>query len=46
MPAAASSEALCTTLIAKDRATGHNPAIALYLKDSYMASRLGLKSED
>ncbi|MGB4610702.1 MAG: DUF1847 domain-containing protein [Saccharofermentanales bacterium] len=39
------SDALCTTLITKDRATGHNPAIALYLKDTYMASRLGLQSK-
>ncbi len=39
------SEALCTTLITKDRATGHNPAAALYLKDSYMASRLGLNKK-
>ena len=37
------SDALCTTLITKDRATGHNPAVALYLKDSYMASKLDLK---
>lgn len=34
------SQALCTTLIVKDRATGHNPAIALYLKDGYMKSKL------
>lgn len=39
------SDALCTTLITKDRATGHNPAVALYLKDSYMASRLDLKKK-
>jgi len=36
------SEALCTTLVTKDRVTGHNPAVALYLKDSYMKSKLGL----
>lgn len=34
------SHALCTTLIVKDRVTGHNPAIALYLKDGYMKSKL------
>ena len=36
------SEALCTTLVVKDRVTGHNPVVALYLKDSYMKSKLGL----
>lgn len=34
------SQALCTTLIVKDRVTGHNPAVALYLKDSYMKSKV------
>ncbi len=34
------SDALVTTLIVKDRATGHNPAVALYLKDGYFSSRL------
>ncbi|MBR0084990.1 MAG: DUF1847 domain-containing protein [Lachnospiraceae bacterium] len=29
------SEALCTTLITKDRVTGHNPAAALYTEYSY-----------
>ena len=29
------SEALVTTLIAKDRVTGHNPAVALYTAKSY-----------
>ena len=29
------SDALTTTLIAKDRVLGHNPAAALYLSDSY-----------
>lgn len=29
------SEALVTTLIAKDRVLGHNPAAALYLSDTY-----------
>ena len=29
------SKALCTTLIAKDRVLGHNPAAAVYLSDSY-----------
>ncbi len=36
------SEALCTTLVTKDRVTGHNPAVALYLKDSYMKSKMAL----
>lgn len=29
------SHALCTTLVAKDRVTGHNPIVPLYLLDSY-----------
>lgn len=29
------SEALCTVLVTKDRVTGHNPAAALYVHDSY-----------
>jgi len=29
------SDALTTTLIAKDRVLGHNPAAALYLSESY-----------
>ncbi len=29
------SEAIVTTLIAKDRVLGHNPAAALYLSDTY-----------
>lgn len=29
------SDALCTTLITKDRVLGHNPAAALYLSNSY-----------
>ena len=29
------SEALVTTLVAKDRVTGHNPAAALYTAESY-----------
>ncbi len=31
------AKALCTTLIAKDRVLGHNPAAAVYLSDSYYA---------
>lgn len=31
------AKALCTTLIAKDRVLGHNPAAAIYLSDSYYA---------
>lgn len=34
------SEALTTTLIAKDRVLGHNPAAALYLSDSYYSKIL------
>ncbi len=37
------SEALCTTLVVKDRVTGHNPVVALYCKDGYFRKRL--KSE-
>ena len=29
------SEALCTTLVTKDRVLGHNPAVALYQADKY-----------
>ena len=29
------SDALVTTLVAKDRVTGHNPAAVLYQLDSY-----------
>lgn len=36
------SDALCTTLVVKDRVTGHNPAVALYLKDSYMREKLDI----
>lgn len=34
------SDALTTTLIAKDRVLGHNPAAALYLSESYYAKVL------
>ena len=34
------SEALCTTLVTKDRVLGHNPAAALYQADSYYAKLL------
>ena len=34
------SDALVTTLIAKDRVLGHNPAAALYLSESYYAKVL------
>ena len=30
------SEALCTVILTKDRALGHNPAAALYCSDGYM----------
>lgn len=34
------SDALCTTLITKDRVLGHNPAAALYQADSYYRGKL------
>ena len=34
------SKALVTTLVVKDRATGHNPAAAIYCADGYFKSRL------
>lgn len=34
------SEALVTTLIAKDRVTGHNPAAALYCAEGYFKNRI------
>ncbi len=34
------SDAIVTTLVTKDRVTGHNPAAALYNMDSYFADRL------
>ncbi len=34
------SDAIVTTLITKDRATGHNPAAALYNMDSYFGKRI------
>ena len=34
------SKSLVTTLVAKDRATGHNPAAAIYCADGYFKSRL------
>jgi len=33
------SEAPVTTLVAKDRVTGHNPAAAIYCHDSYFKTR-------
>ena len=37
------SNAMVTTLVAKDRALGHNPAAALYLADGYLKSRVNLE---
>lgn len=37
------SEALVTTLVAKDRVTGHNPAAALYTAESYYQKLFGEK---
>lgn len=34
------SQAPVTTLVTKDRATGHNPAAALYNMNSYFGSRV------
>jgi len=34
------SDAIVTTLVTKDRVTGHNPAAALYNMDSYFGSRV------
>jgi uncharacterized metal-binding protein len=39
------SDALCTTLVVKDRATGHNPVVALYQKDGYFKSKLDLNND-
>lgn len=36
------SEALCTTLVAKDRVLGHNPAAALYLYEGYLQSKVDM----
>lgn len=36
------SEALVTTLIAKDRVTGHNPAAAIYCSEGYFKNKIGL----
>lgn len=38
------SKALVTTLVAKDRATGHNPAAAIYCADGYFKSRLDVNN--
>ena len=37
------SDAMVTTLVAKDRAMGHNPAAALYLADGYCKDRVNLE---
>ena len=34
------SNALVTTLVAKDRVTGHNPATAIYCSDGYFKNRI------
>lgn len=36
----ANSKALCTTLVVKDRALGHNPCAAIYTAHSYSRSKL------
>jgi len=37
------SKAMVTTLVAKDRALGHNPAAALYLSEGYLKGRVNLE---
>lgn len=37
------ADAYVTTLITKDRVTGHNPAAALYTSESYYRKKLNLK---
>ena len=39
------SDALCTTLVTKDRVTGNNPAAALYTADSYYKRLYGPEKE-
>lgn len=34
------SDALVTTLVAKDRVTGHNPAAAIYCAEGYFRNRV------
>ena len=40
------SDALVTTLIAKDRVTGHNPAAVLYTHQSYYKQKLNMPPEE
>ena len=40
------SDALVTTLVAKDRVTGNNPAAAIYCADGYLKKRLDLSSDE
>lgn len=40
------SEAYATTLVTKDRVTGHNPASVLYTANSYYRKKLGLDQPD
>lgn len=40
------SKALTTTLITKDRVTGHNPAAALYCAEGYFRNRIHLPEEE
>ncbi|MDO5041334.1 MAG: DUF1847 domain-containing protein [Peptoniphilus sp.] len=39
------SNALCTTLVVKDRVTGHNPCVALYCADGYFKNRIDYNGE-
>lgn len=39
-------EAPVTTLVAKDRVTGHNPVAAIYCADGYFSGRNSIDDED
>ena len=39
------SDALCTTLVTKDRVLGHNPAAALYQINSYYSKLLDVEED-
>ena len=39
------SDALCTTLVVKDRVTGNNPAVVLYCADGMFSNRIDLDKD-
>ena len=39
-------EAPVTTLVAKDRVTGHNPVAAIYCADGYFSGRNSMDGEE